>query len=170
MAEALGINVHEIIFVVINFLILMGVLAKFLYRPFLDLLSNRAKAIKDSFDNAEAVNRRADEKLDAYNKRIANVEQEGRDIIAKSKQRADDQAKRIVVDAEEKAALLLKNAQVEIEREKTNALAEVKDQISMLALMAAEKILEKEISMDADGQSKIIDNVLEQVGTTGWQN
>lgn len=170
MAEALGINVHEIIFVIINFLILMGVLAKFLYRPFLDLLDNRAKAIKDSFANAEAVNRRADEKLDAYNKRIANVEQEGRDIIAKSKQRADDQAKHIVADAEEKVALLLRNAQNEIEREKANALAEVRDQISMLALMAAEKILEKEISMDTEGHSKIIDNVLEQVGATGWQN
>ncbi len=170
MGEALGVNVHEIIFVIINFLILMAILTKYLYRPFLDLLDNRAKAIKDSFANAEAVNRRADEKLDAYNKRIANVEQEGRDIIAKSKQRADDQAKRIIVDAEEKAALLLKNAQNEIEREKANALTEVREQISMLALMAAEKILEKEISMDADGQNKIIDNVLEQVGATGWQN
>lgn len=170
MAEALGLNVYEIIFAIANFLILMGVLVKVLYKPFLELLDNRAKAIKDSFDNAEAVNRRADEKLDAYNKRIANVEKEGREIIAKSKQRADDQAQRIVDDAEEQAALLLKNARNQIEREKASALAEVREQISMLALMAAEKILEQEISMDPESQGKIIDNVLEQVGTTGWQN
>jgi F-type H+-transporting ATPase subunit b len=170
MAEALGLSVAEIIFVVINFLILMAILTKWLYKPFLELLDNRQQTIKDSFANAEAVNRRADEKLDAYNKRIANVEQEGRDIISKAKQRADDQAKRIVEDAQSQAALIMKNAQAEIEREKVNALAEVKDQISMLALMAAEKIIEREISIDAAGQDKIIDSVLEQVGTTGWQN
>ncbi|MDD2217815.1 MAG: F0F1 ATP synthase subunit B [Eubacteriales bacterium] len=170
MAEALGFNVYEIIFAIANFLILMAILTKLFYKPFLELLDNRQKAIKDSFANAEAVNRRADEKLDAYNKRIANVEQEGREIIAKSKHRADEQAKRIAEDAEEKAASLLKNARNEIEREKVSALAEVREQISMLALLAAEKILEKEISKDPEGHGKIIDNVLEQVGTTGWQN
>lgn len=170
MVETLGLSLSEILFAIANFLILMAILAKFLYKPFLEMLENRKQAIKDSFANAEAVNRRADEKLDAYNKRIANVEQEGRDIIAKSKQRAEDQSKRIIEEAEGKAALLLQNANTEIEREKASALAEVKDQISMLALMAAEQILEREITIDAAGQDKIIDNVLEQVGTTGWQN
>lgn len=35
MLDALGLNLKEIIFVIINFLILVGVLGKFLYQPFL---------------------------------------------------------------------------------------------------------------------------------------
>ena len=63
MVEALGLDVKTIIFAIVNFLILMGILTKFLYRPFLDMLDRRKKSIKDAFDNAEMTNWKADEKL-----------------------------------------------------------------------------------------------------------
>ena len=63
MVEALGINLQEFIFYLINFLILVGILTKFLYRPFLNVLATRKQSIKDALDNAELTNRRADGKL-----------------------------------------------------------------------------------------------------------
>lgn len=38
MIEALGIDVKEMLFAIANFVILMGVLTKFLYKPFLNML------------------------------------------------------------------------------------------------------------------------------------
>ena len=61
MIEALGISLLELVFYLINFLILVGVLTKFLYKPFMDVLEKRKEAIQDAFDNAEMINRRADE-------------------------------------------------------------------------------------------------------------
>ena len=66
MVEALGISLKEFIFYLINFLILMGVLTRFLYKPFLNMLATRKQSIKDALDNAELINRRADEKMEQY--------------------------------------------------------------------------------------------------------
>ena len=65
MVEALGLDLKTIIFAIVNFLVLMGILTKFLYRPFLDMLDRRKQSIKDAFDNAEMTNRKADEKLES---------------------------------------------------------------------------------------------------------
>jgi ATP synthase F0, B subunit len=168
MVEALGIDIKEMLFAVANFLILIAVLTKFLYKPFLANLENRKQSIQDAFDNAEAVNKRADEKMSAYNKRIANVEQEAREILKDAKMKADRQASQIVDEANEKASLMLQKAEAEIERQKILAVEEAKEQIAMLAVMAAEKIIEKEL--DASGQTQLIDNILKEAGASGWQN
>ncbi|MFR9143671.1 MAG: ATP synthase F0 subunit B, partial [Lentihominibacter sp.] len=99
MVEALGISLKEFIFYLINFLILVGILTKFLYRPFLDMLAKRKQSIKDALDNAELTNRRADEKMENYDRRIAKVEEEGREIIRNAKIKADAQARDIIDEA-----------------------------------------------------------------------
>ena len=96
MIEALGISLTEFIFYLINFLILVGVLTKFLYKPFLNVMETRKQSIKDALDNAELTNRRADEKMQNYNKRIARAEEEGREIIKEAKIKADAQARQII--------------------------------------------------------------------------
>ena len=63
MIEALGISLTEFVFYMINFLILVGVLTKFLYKPFLGVLEERKRKIQDAFDSAEMTNRRADAKM-----------------------------------------------------------------------------------------------------------
>ena len=168
MVEALGIDLKTIIFAIANFLILMGILTKFLYRPFLDLLDRRKQSIKDAFDNAEMTNRKADEKLEAYNKKIAKVEAEGRDIIQNARVRADRQAQMIIDEAGQKAADMIKQAETQIERERQQALHEMRQQITELSMLAAVKIVEKEL--ETTGQDRIIDDIIEQAGKSGWQN
>lgn len=168
MVEALGINFTEIIFAIVNFLILVGVLAKFLYNPFLEMLENRKQTIKDSFDHAADTNKRADEKMDEYSKRISNVEREGREIIKNAKIKAESQASDIIDEANAKAADMKLHAEKEVERQKAKALSEMKAQVAAMALLAAEKILEKDLEIE--GQEHLIDNIIEQVGAAKWQN
>ena len=168
MVEALGIYLKEIIFAIANFLILLAVLAKFMYKPFLANLERRKQMIEDAISNAEAVNKRADEKMNSYNKRIAGAEREAAGIINEAKIKADKQASQIIDDANEKAALIMQKAEQEIERQKDAAITEAREQIGMLAVMAAEKIIEKEL--DDVGQTQIIDSILDEAGAAGWQN
>ena len=168
MLEALGISLKELIFVIINFLILVAVLTRFLYKPFLGALEKRKQAIEDAFSNADATNRKADEKYEAYTKKLARAEAESREIIKKARLRADDQANMIVEEAKAEAARIKLKAEKEAVREKEKALREVREQIGQLAILAAEQILEKEVS--AEGQEDIIDRVLEKAGTSQWQN
>ena len=43
------------------------------------------------------------------------------------------------------------------------------DEIAALALMAAAKIMEKDLSKSGE-QEKIVDQIIEEVGKSGWQN
>lgn len=168
MVEALGLDLKEIIFAIVNFIILVSVLAKFLYQPFLEMLENRKQTIQDSFDHAAETNRRADEKMDEYNKRISKVELEGREIIKNAKIKAEVQASDIINGAKVKAAEITLHAEKEAERQKAKALSEMKAQVAAMALLAAEKILERELEIE--GQEHLIDNIIEQVGAAKWQN
>ncbi|MEI3502522.1 MAG: ATP synthase F0 subunit B [Anaerovoracaceae bacterium] len=94
MVQALGISPTEFIFYLVNFLIQGGVLGKFLYKPFLNLMETRKQSIVDALDNAEAVNRRADEKMANYDRRIAKLEAEGREIIKEAKIKAKERRMR----------------------------------------------------------------------------
>lgn len=169
MVEALGLSLKEFIFYLVNFLILVGILGKFLYRPFLDMLAKRKQTIQDALDNAAMTNAKADQKLENYEKKIANYEAEGREIIRKSKAKADAQAKRIIDDANARAGEMIVKAEKEIERERASALADMRQEVAAMALQAASKIMEHELSGD-DEQMKIVDKVIEEAGRPGWQN
>ena len=103
-----------------------------------------------------------------YTARIANVEEEGREIIKEAKQRAEAQAADIIRDANEKASQIVAAAQRQIELDKIKAADEMKQQVAALALMAAEKIVERDIAQI--GQEQIVDEIIEQAGSGQWQN
>ena len=168
MVEALGISLKEFIFYLINFLILMGVLTRFLYKPFLNMLATRKQSIKDALDNAELINRRADEKMEQYSTRISKVEEDSREIIRTAKIQADAQARDIIEDARKEAGDIIAKAEKTIEKEKEKAMEEMKQEIAVLAVMAAEKIVEREIQRA--GQEAIVEEVIRQARSTGWRN
>ena len=168
MVEALGISLKEFIFYLINFLILVGILTKFLYRPFLDMLAKRKQSIKDALDNAELTNRRADEKMENYDRRIAKVEEEGREIIRNAKMKADAQARDIIDEANKQAADMIAKAETAIQKEKEKAMVDMKHEIAALAILAAEKIVEHEIQKV--GQEAVVDEIIRQARSPGWKN
>jgi len=169
MVEALGISLKEFIFYLINFILLTGVLGFFLYRPFLDTLDKRKQTIKDALDSAEAANRRADEKMANYERRIANAEEEGREIIRLAKRDANDQAKAILNEASAKAGDMILQAEREIERERASALRDMKAEIADLALLATAKILEEDVA-ESGKHDEIIDRVIAETENSSWQN
>ncbi len=168
MVQSLGMSLTEFIFYLVNFLILVGVLGKFLYKPFLNLMETRKQSIVDALDNAEAVNRRADEKMANYDRKIAKLEAEGREIIKEAKIKAEEQANEIIEQANQRASQIMNRAEKEIEREREKAVLEMREQIAVLSLMAAEKIMERDV--EVNGQDQIIEQVLEEAGASEWQN
>ena len=131
-------------------------------------MQDRQDAIQDAFDSAEAMNKRADEKMRNYSARISNVEEEGREIIRQAKQQADAQAQEILAEARAQASDMIAKAEKNIELEKEKAMEEMRQEIGALALMAAEKIVEKEV--EGVGQDAIVDDVINQARSGGWQN
>lgn len=157
--------VMQLVTVVVLFLILK----KFFFEKVRNFMTNREDSVKEAFDNAEIINRRADEKMENYNRRIAKIESEGRDIIKSAKQRAEQRADEIISQARDTAGEMICSAEREIEREKTKALAEMRSEVVALALLAAGKIMEKDLEGSKE-QERIINRVIEEAGNREWQS
>ena len=158
----------SIVMIWITVIVLFLVLKKFFFEKVKNFMETRSNSIQDAFDSAEAVNRRADEKMQNYTKRIANVEAEGREIIRDAKIKADAQAREIIADANKQATEIMNKAEKNIEREKQKAMEEMRKEVAALAMLAAERIVEREIQNI--GQDEIVDEVINKARSTGWQN
>ena len=158
----------SIIMIWITVIVLFLVLKKFFFEKVKNFMETRSNSIQDAFDSAEAVNRRADEKMQNYTKRIANVEAEGREIIRDAKIKADAQAREIIEDANKQATEIMNKAERNIEREKQKAMEEMRKEVAALAMLAAERIVEREIQNI--GQDELVDEVINKARSTGWQN
>ena len=158
----------SIVMIWITVIVLFLVLKKFFFEKVKNFMETRSNSIQDAFDSAEAVNRRADEKMQNYTKLIANVEAEGREIIRDAKIKADAQAREIIEDANKQATEIMNKAERNIEREKQKAMEEMRKEVAALAMLAAERIVEREIQNI--GQDEIVDEVINKARSTGWQN
>jgi F-type H+-transporting ATPase subunit b len=158
----------SLVMIWITVIVLFLVLKKFFFEKVKNFMEARSNSIQDAFDSAEAINRKADEKMENYNRRISNVEAEGREIIREAKVKADAQARDIIEDANKQASDMITKAERAIEREKEKAMEEMRQEIATMAILAAQKIVEREIA--TTGQEAIVDEIIKQARSTGWQN
>ena len=166
-APLIGFDV-TLVMNMITVIVLFLILRKFFFKKVHDFIVARQAAVQDSFDNAEATNRKADEKLNAYNNKLADIESEARDIIKNAKLKAENQTNAMIEEANNKIEDMMAKARFNIEKERAEAVADMKNQIIMLSLMAAEKIIEKDLEIE--GQEAFIDKIIEQAGTSEWLN
>jgi F-type H+-transporting ATPase subunit b len=148
-----------LVMVLVTFIVLYFILKKFLFDKVHDFMLAREQKVIDAFENAEEANRAAEERLTEYNAKLDDIAKERREMLSAAKLKADEFAQLTVQDAEGKAAGLLKAAREEITREKERALQDMREQISVLAIYAAEKIIEQKL--DAPAQQAIVDGVIE---------
>jgi F-type H+-transporting ATPase subunit b len=153
--------------VLVTFAVLFLIVRKFFWEKIRAFMQAREQKIVDGFDNAAEANRVANARLDEYNAKIADIKSERRDMLAEAKAKADENAKEIIRNAEEKAQRMMRDANEQIESEKERALSDMREQIGMLAIYAAEKIIEKQL--DLAGQQAIVDSVLKEAENREWK-
>lgn len=130
-------------------------------------MQKRQDSITDAFDNADKVNAEAEDLKISYEKKIFSLEEEGREIIKSSKIKADKQAGEIILQAEKKAEDIKKQTEIDIERQKKIAIEEMKDEIAVLAILAAEKIIEKQLNISE--HEAVINKIIKEAGSMKWQ-
>jgi F-type H+-transporting ATPase subunit b len=156
-----------LVMVLITFLVLYLILRKFFFEKLHNFMQARTQKVTDAFDNADAVTRVAEELLAEYNSKLEEIEGERRDVLREAKLQADENAREVLRTAEEQAQKIISRAQAEIINEKERALSDMRDQIAVLSVYAAEKILEQQI--DAGQQQLIIDKAIKEAGATNWK-
>lgn len=157
-----SINTGTIVFTLINTLIIFLIFKIFLFKPVGKILDKRKEMAASAIKDAEAAKAAAEAAEKEYNESLANAKAEAAEIVKQATIRAQKREEEIVNEANQKAADIRAKAEENIERDKQRALNEVKDQISELVVMAAGKVVEKEIS--ASDNEEMISKFLSEVG------
>ena len=146
---------------VLIFLILVFLLAKFAWKPILNMFEERTKNIEDALNSAENAKKEM-AGLKAENEQIMKEARAERDkIVREAREMKDKIIEESKETAKAEADKILAQARKLIDDEKRAAMNELKDQVASLSIEIAEKILTKELS-DKKKQAELIDDILNQ--------
>lgn len=158
-----SINPATIVFTLINLLIIFLIFRFLLYKPVCKMLDKRKEMAAAEIDEARKAKEAAQKAEEEYTARLADAKAEASEIMKQATLRAQKREEEIVDEANKKAAEIRNKAEESIERDKQRALNEIKNEISDIVVMAAGKVVEKEIS--ASDNEEIISKFLEEVGS-----
>ena len=157
-----GVNFYTMILAWVNILILYLVLRKILFNPIKNMIDSRQKEIDDLYTDAESSRESAEAMKAEYEEKLARAEEEGDEIRRAAQRRATLREEEILREAEDTARRTLRRAEEQIELEKARALAEVKDEVSTLAVEIATAVIGRDV--DGAEHATLIDDFIAQVG------
>ncbi|EGO64060.1 F0F1 ATP synthase subunit B [Acetonema longum] len=143
---------------IINFLLLLLLLAKVAWKPLIQIIDERKAKIAADIDSAEQ-NRVAAAELKAeYQKHLAEARVEAQAIVEKAIKLADQTKDEILTAARAEHERLLKSAQEQIVRERQQALHEIRNEVVAISIAAAGKIISQNLNSDVN--AKLVDDFI----------
>ena len=149
------------IWTILTFLVLVGLLAKFAWRPLLEALERRQATIAKALDDAKLAKQELErlQKESAEMMRQARIEAEA--IIARSRTDADALREELKQKSRAEAAAIVKNAEQQITLETARAIQQIRHEAVGLSVEIASKILQRQVSRE-DNEA-LIEATLKQV-------
>lgn len=158
----------NLLFSAITVLVLYLILKHFFFEKVHKFMEARKAAVQDNLDRAKATEEEAQALLSEYQATLSNAEEEKRAIIKEAKAEADRRADAIVGEAKIQAQRIVSEAHENMRAEEEKAVVQLKKEVSSLALLAAERIMQREL--DEKSQQALVDQVLEEAAREKWQN
>ena len=147
----LSIDPWNILWTVVNLLVLYLVFKKFLFKPVMKVINAREDMIKQQFDDAKKSQEEADALKASYDEKIESAKTEADEIIVNARNRAQEEHEAALEKTRKETEVMLAKADIATEKEKATEAAQA--DIARLALIAARKIVKTGDAHDA-GSSK----------------
>lgn len=159
----LGINLPGFLWHTANFLLLLFLLSRVLYKPVVKILDERAERIRESMERAEQI--RAQSEHDEQ-ERLAQLDDARRQVQAMLTQ-ATAMAEQVKAEArqaaQEEARRIVERAQMEATAEREQAMAELRQQVADLSIMAAERVVRS--NLDSQANRRLVEEFLTELPT-----
>ncbi|CAN5832905.1 F0F1 ATP synthase subunit B [soil metagenome] len=162
--DAFSVDLWKLGFQVINFLLLLYLLNRFLFKPVLARLDERSEKIAKGLEDAEVAARDRELARAEREAAVSEARKEAADMLARANKIADDTRKEILDQARSEAEKISTRAREEIIAEKDRAMAEIRGQVAELALAAAGKLVRRQ--MDDPTQRRLVEEFLAEVKPT----
>ena len=133
----------------INFLILLVLLQRLLYKPLLAKMSERTEAIRASLEEAQRARAEAGRQQEENAERLRAAHAEAASIRAAALKEAAEEQRKLVAAARNEAARLVESARAQMDADIRRAREELRREVADLAIGVAEKLIRKSLD-DAD--------------------
>ncbi len=156
------IDLKELIFAVINFLILMLILIKFGWKPITKTMDARKNEITDSLEKAAVAKKEAEATHAMLTGEIENARRQAREIVEEAQKAGEAVKNDIINQAQVAATAAMERAQEEIERKQAEAISLIKGEVANLVVLATSKLLVDNMSMEQ--HKALVDKYIAEVG------
>lgn len=147
-------TLKSFIFAVVNFLILVVVLYRFLHKPLLRVLEARRKRIEDAQKDAETKTAEAAQAREQYERKLADIDEERDKALSEARRSAEAARDEILEKARHAAEQETANLKRDWERQQRDALDSLREDIVAVSLDLARAALRK--LTDSDVESKLL--------------
>ena len=161
----LSLDLRAFIFTVINVLVLVFFLYRFLFKPVRDILAARQNELDNSYREAEEATQKANALKKQYEDSMAQIDAERQEKLEKSRMQATNEYDEIIGNAREKATKIIADAKIEAERQAEQKQHEMEEEVAMLVAKAAYKIAASKDSVE--NNQKLYDTFLEDAEKKG---
>ena len=156
----LGINGPSLIAYLINFILLLGILTLFAYKPLLRVLDERSQRIRDSLEAADRAREDAASSQQVIEDQLNEARREGQRLLEQAREAAARFQEEQMNQARRDAETFVERARSDIQRERDAAVQEVRANFGDLAITAAERVIRR--SLDRQAHEELISQVLEE--------
>ena len=156
----LGINLPSLVAYLVNFILLLGILGFFAYKPLMRMLDERTERIRESLEAADRAREEAASAQEAIQEQIDEARREGQRIMDQTREAAERFRTEEMDKARQEAEAFVERAKADIARERDTALQEVRASFGDLAITAAERVIRS--SLDRTAHESLINQVLKE--------
>ena len=146
----------------INFLILLFILQRLLYKPFLAKMGERTQAIQRSLDQAQAARAEAARQQEENETRLRAAHAEAAAIRAQALKEAAEEQRRLVDAARVESQRLVETAKAQMDADVRRARDELRREVAELATAVAEKLVRR--SLRDEDHRRIVADAIAKVG------
>ena len=141
LIEKFGIDLRTLIAQIINFLIVLGVLYAFAYKPILKILRERSEKVEKSLKDAESLERRVAEMEREKEAVILRAKKEAQEVLKQSEHKAQQEGQQLIVKAQGEVKEIIQKARREIQQAKDHLVLEAREDIAQIVVATAEKVI-----------------------------
>ena len=147
---------------VVNFLILIVLLTRFLYKPLTQFLATRADGIRRSLEEAKAAREAAAKAQQEYERQMIATRREAAAMRESALREVEEERQRLLKASRDEAARLVAEARAQIEQEVKRAKAELRGEVIGLSLGVAERLISR--SLTPDDHRRLAEEVAQEIG------
>ena len=142
----------------LNFFILVWILARFAYKPLVSMMQERKERIAKDLADAQAARNEAEQFKADYAAQIANARQEAQQIVEKAVQQAEATTREQLAAAREQIEREKERARQDIVNERDSAMNNLRNEVISLSVAMATKVVAKD--MDSETNTKLIEDAI----------